>query len=127
MSSVFCWSLPPRPQAVSASRENLRSRCHHLPRPVLDDALLLTSELVTNAVRHGDGEITCRLWPGPEVLRLEVTDASPAQPETVERGLAAESGRGLQIVECVASRWGATTAGHSTGKTVWFELDTGLP
>ena len=124
MNEVVLWSLPPRPQAVSESRERLRSSCHYLAGPVLDDALLLTSELVTNAVRHGGGEITCRLWPGPEVLRLEVSDASPTLPHEVHRGLAADSGRGLQIVATVASRWGAIPAQQDGGKTVWFEIDT---
>jgi two-component sensor histidine kinase len=91
---------------------------------VLDDALLLTSELVTNAVRHGAGEITCRLWPGPDVLRLEVSDASATIPREVDRGLRADSGRGLQIVATVASRWGAVPAPGEGGKTVWFEIDT---
>jgi anti-sigma regulatory factor (Ser/Thr protein kinase) len=126
MDEAVFWSLPPRPQAVSESRERLRSSCTHLPRPVLDDALLLTSELVTNAVRHGAGEITCRLWPGREVVRLEVSDASPVVPHAVERGLVADSGRGLHIVDTLASRWGAVPDQRAAGKTVWFELDTGL-
>lgn len=126
MKSTFCWSLAPRALAVSACREKLRSCCSDLPPPLLDDALLLTSELVTNAVRHGSGEITCRLWAGPEVVRLEVTDADPRLPHPVEADIGAESGRGLQIVDTVASRWGATTTGTEGGKTVWFELDTGL-
>lgn len=124
MSDVFSWSLPPRAQSVAESRKRLRSSCSHLPAPVLDAALLLTSELVTNAVRHGEGDITCRLWAGPEVLRVEVSDASPTVPHAVDRGLVADSGRGLHIVESVASRWGATPA-QREGKTVWFELDTG--
>ena len=127
MNEVVHWSLAPQPHAVSASREHLRSCCPHLPPAVLDDALLLTSELVTNAVRYGAaGEITCRLWPGHEVVRLEVTDASSTVPHEVDRGLVADSGRGLQIVDTVASRWGAIPAQRQGGKTVWFELDTGL-
>jgi hypothetical protein len=123
IDEVF-WSLPPRPQSVAESRDRLRSSCPDLPGPVLDAALLLTSELVTNAVRHGEGDITCRLWAGPEVLRVEVSDASSQVPRAVDRGLVADSGRGLQIVETIASRWGAVPAQHE-GKTVWFELDTG--
>lgn len=126
MDDVFSWSLPPRPQAAAESRERLRSSCSHLPGPVLDAALLLTSELVTNAVRHGDGEITCRLWASPEVLRVEVSDANPTVPRAVDRGVIADSGRGLHIVESMASRWGAAPAQREGGKTVWFELDTGL-
>ena len=126
MNDMFSWSLPPRPQAVSASRDRLRSCCPHLPPAVLDNALLLTSELVTNAVRHGEGEITCRLWPGPEVVRLEVSDASATLPREVDRGVRAESGRGLQIVDGLASRWGAVPSPQPPGKTVWFELDTGV-
>ena len=126
MEETVFWSLPPRPQAVSDSRDRLRSSCAHLPRAVLDDALLLTSELVTNAVRHGDGDITCRLWPGPDVLRLEVSDGNGSLPREVDRGPVADSGRGLRIVATVASRWGAVPTQPDGGKTVWFELDTGL-
>jgi two-component sensor histidine kinase len=127
MNEAVFWSLPPRPNAVSDSRDRVRSSCPHLPPGVLNDALLLTSELVTNAVRHGGGgDISCRLWPGQRVVRLEVADGNGTLPREVDRGLVADSGRGLHIVDTLASRWGSTPGQRESGKTVWFELDTGL-
>lgn len=124
MDEAVHWSLPPRARAVSDSRDRVRSCCPHVPPRVLDDVLLLASELMTNAVRHGRGEITCRLWPGPTVVRFEVADQSDTLPEEVDRGLVADSGRGLHIVDSLASRWGTVPAQREGGKTVWFELDT---
>jgi anti-sigma regulatory factor (Ser/Thr protein kinase) len=126
MDEAVQWSLPPRAQAVSASRDWVRSCRPQVPPQVLDDVLLLASELVTNAVRHGQGEITCRLWPGRDVVRFEVADRGDALPQEVDRGLVADSGRGLRIVDTLASRWGTVPAQHQGGKTVWFELDTGM-
>ena len=125
MSTAYYWSLPPRAQAVADARRTLRERCHHLPPPVLDDALLLTSELVTNAVRHGTGEIHCCLWTGPKVLRVEVSEAGSSFPMPVEAGPDALSGRGLHIVSTIAARWGAASDPSNHGKTVWFEIETG--
>ena len=124
MSSAYYWSLPPLAQAVSDARRTLRERCHHLPQPVLDDVLLLTSELVTNAVQHGAGEIHCCLRSGPQGLRVEVSEAGSSLPHPVELGPDALSGRGLHIVDTVAARWGAAPDPSNHGKTVWFEIDT---
>jgi anti-sigma regulatory factor (Ser/Thr protein kinase) len=125
VSTAYYWSLPPLAQAASDARRTLRDRCHHLPSPVLDDVLLLTSELVTNAVQHGAGEIHCCLWTGPKVLRVEVSEAGSAFPAPVEAGPDALSGRGLHIVSTIASRWGAAPDPSNHGKTVWFEIETG--
>lgn len=85
------------------------------------DALLLTSELVSNAALYapGSGSLTARL--ARDALRVEVSDCSPVLPNlTVAADLPDVGGRGLQIVENLATSWGA----HPTdqGKTVWFEL-----
>ena len=116
-------SLPPAAAAAAVARQLLRQRCSSLPGPELDDALLLVTELVANAVRHGEGPVTLALTRDHGRLRVEVTDASPRRPRPRDRGVEAESGRGLQIVDVLATRWGSEPAG-SAGKTVWFELDT---
>jgi anti-sigma regulatory factor (Ser/Thr protein kinase) len=87
--------------------------------------LLLTSELVSNAVRHGTGEIHCRLWTGPNVLRVEVSEAGSSLPEPVELEPEALSGRGLHIVDTLATRWGSAPDPSNQRKTVWFEVETG--
>lgn len=116
-------SLPPAAPAAAVARQVLRQRCSSLPATVLDDALLLVTELVANAVRHGEGPVTLTLVRDQGRLRVEVTDASRRPPRPRDKGVEAESGRGLQIVDVLATRWGTTPAG-SAGKTVWFELDT---
>ncbi|HEV2375630.1 MAG TPA: SpoIIE family protein phosphatase [Streptosporangiaceae bacterium] len=80
---------------------------------------LLTSELVTNAIRHAHGPVTLRLIK-EGTLVCEVADSSPALPRLQHVADDDEQGRGLQIVSQLAHRWGArrTTA----GKVVWCEL-----
>jgi len=87
-------------------------------------ASLLVSELVTNAIVHGRSGATVDAGLAPGVLRVAVTDDSPAPLPAVDLAprTSAEGGRGLLIVSLLASRWGvmSTPAG---GKVVWFELD----
>ena len=122
MDMPFLWSLPPDAAAAGVARRVLRQRCSSLPNPLLEDALLLVTELVANAIRHGQGPVTLALIPRQDRLRVEVTDASAARPRPRTSGVEAESGRGLQIVDVLASRWGAVPR-QPTGKSVWFELD----
>ncbi|MFL6136475.1 MAG: GAF domain-containing protein [Frankiaceae bacterium] len=88
-----------------------------------DTAVLLVSELVTNAVRHAGTALRLAvLRPSPGRVRIEVTDHAPhapLRPLAVETS--AEGGRGLFLVQALAAGWGSEITG--TGKTVWFELD----
>ncbi|WP_212908892.1 SpoIIE family protein phosphatase [Streptomyces sp. TS71-3] len=95
---------------------------------LLDDMELLVSEVVTNSLIHADTEVDVRLRESPHQIRVEVRDSDPRPPTIVadlgtgETGDAeAESGRGLLIVDALASAWGSSPAGR--GKTTWFELD----
>ena len=88
---------------------------------VLDDVQLLVSELVTNAVIHAgsDVEIAVRLL--NDAVRIEVVDTAPVtalQPSSPEDE--DESGRGLLLVETLASSWGVEPL--ESGKSVWFEV-----
>lgn len=85
--------------------------------------MLVASELVNNAIRHGEGRVTVRFWPRPDGLRMEVTDSGPRGPEPTRPDADDESGRGLLIVDALASRWGSEPVEAGPGKTVWFELD----
>ena len=81
---------------------------------------LLTSELVTNAVRHAATEIMLRVEVDAKTVRVEVTDTGKAMPtvtETPDVG-----GYGLRIVDQLAARWGVDPVPND-GKTVWFEVD----
>jgi serine phosphatase RsbU (regulator of sigma subunit)/anti-sigma regulatory factor (Ser/Thr protein kinase) len=111
------------PRTAAEVRRWIRQSSHGLDRALREDTILLATELVTNAVRHGHGDITVRLWPGPEVVRVEVSDANPRRPEPGGLDLDAEDGRGLLIVGALSSRWGTAPLTDGAGKTVWFELD----
>ena len=88
----------------------------------LDTALLLTSELIVNAVLHGQGGITLDVALDDHLLRVAVVDAGPGDP-TVRRSdeQLIERGRGLMLVEDLATRWGVERTGDGA-KTVWFHL-----
>ncbi len=86
-----------------------------------DVAILLTSELVTNAIKHGTGPI--RLSAGIDngrVLRVEVRDHQQRGLQVREAHDDDEDGRGLQLVDVLADAWGWQPGGD--GKHVWFEL-----
>ena len=117
--------VPAEPVSVSAARRfvaelltGLGCRCS-----LRDDAELMLSELVTNAVRHqrdGGIEITAALH--GSALRVSVTDDSreaPAARPGNTPSTESVSGRGLLLIERLATRWG--WAPLDNGKVVWFE------
>lgn len=85
-------------------------------------AEVVCSELVTNAVRHGDGEITVLLRHIEGRIYLGVVDDSPNPPRLVVADDLAEGGRGLALVAGLSRLWGFTDLGPE-GKIVWAELD----
>lgn len=89
-------------------------------RALSDDALLLISELVTNGFRYGAGKhIAFRLALAKDVLVVEVDDRSPSRPVLREARPDAESGRGLFLVDALASAWGVSEDGTRT----WCALE----
>ncbi|WP_228079423.1 SpoIIE family protein phosphatase [Streptomyces profundus] len=88
---------------------------------LIDQAELLVSELVTNAVRHAHGPVELRVVRGSTLL-IEVTDPVLDPPRERATTPDDEGGRGLSLVSREARRWG--TRRGSAGKTVWFELTT---
>ena len=90
---------------------------------MVETALLLVSEVVTNAVVHGSGSPLLDIEVQSDVLRVTVTDEAPGTPQVRRLNpLLAEHGRGLQLVDALASRWGSNRR-LPVGKSVWFELD----
>jgi anti-sigma regulatory factor (Ser/Thr protein kinase) len=83
----------------------------------------LLTEVVTNAVLHAGTMLRVVLEQDAASgrLRCEVTDGSPAQPRVRRHSAEATTGRGLQLLESVATSWGVQPV--SGGKTVWFALD----
>ncbi|MDF5755565.1 ATP-binding protein [Spongiactinospora sp. TRM90649] len=97
-----------------------------VPVTVLDDTLLLLSEIATNAVAHSDsgpsGHITLRLTLTPESVRVEVADAGSATsvPAVRVAEIEDESGRGMWLVDRLAGAWGFDrTLGRGS---VWFRI-----
>ncbi|MFE6691666.1 SpoIIE family protein phosphatase [Streptomyces sp. NPDC057743] len=118
--AVGDWSLAPEPRSVSRARELARDQLTDWGHSALVDTTeLLVSELVTNALRHGHGEIRLRLLLD-RTLVCEVWDADLAQPRRRRARDTDEGGRGLQLVGLLSERWGSRRTPR--GKTVWFEL-----
>jgi anti-sigma regulatory factor (Ser/Thr protein kinase) len=119
--------LAAQPAGVSAARRFVRAMIEELgaaAEALLDDAVLLTSELVANAVLHAGGPIgvDVELEPGPPArIRIEVSDDSPVSPTIRDYGSGASTGRGLALVARLASRWGVDPV-EPAGKAVWAEL-----
>lgn len=117
--------LPCKPESARAGREFLASvTCARHMASVLDDAELMISELIGNAIRHGlpPIEVAVRCV-GTATLEVRVRDTGPTVPaaDHVEpEGLDAEGGRGLFLVDLLASTWGIEP--ESGGKTIWFRL-----
>jgi anti-sigma regulatory factor (Ser/Thr protein kinase) len=96
-------------------------------RDVAFDVQLLVSELVTNALRHGEAPIELRLRRAADDLLIEVHDAGRALPRPRDAGPAEDTGRGLRLVAAISDRWG--TRPDVDGKSVWctVRLDGSRP
>ncbi|MFF5854901.1 SpoIIE family protein phosphatase [Streptomyces sp. NPDC012751] len=118
--SVGDWTLPREPRSVGRAREYARGQLLSWDlEPLVDTAELLVSELVTNALRYGEGEIRLRLLLD-RTLVCEVWDSGLVQPRRRRARDTDEGGRGLQLVGLLSAAWGSRRTPH--GKTVWFEL-----
>jgi anti-sigma regulatory factor (Ser/Thr protein kinase) len=125
--------VPHSPPSAALARhrfvDDLRAR--GLPGPVLDEAALVLSELVGNAVRHGaplvDGDLRIGWTVGADVVRIEVADGGrgPLRHEASQLPMGggsadAEQGRGLAIVGQLTASWGS--AFDSTSAVVWADV-----
>ncbi|HET6636055.1 MAG TPA: SpoIIE family protein phosphatase [Streptomyces sp.] len=118
--AVGDWRLPAEPRSVALARELARDQLTVWGLEDLADTTeLLVSELVTNALRHGDGEIRFRML-RDRTLVCEVWDAALAQPRRRRARATDEGGRGLQLVQLLSAAWGSRRTPQ--GKTVWCEL-----
>jgi anti-sigma regulatory factor (Ser/Thr protein kinase) len=116
-------TLQARPSAPAEARVAVRGVLVGWGLPELcDTAMLLCSELVTNAVRHAGTTVRISLDRLPDrTVRVAVMDGAPrGHPRVVEPGEEDESGRGMWLVDRLSSGWGTDHSKH--GKAVWFEL-----
>lgn len=88
---------------------------------LLDDAVLVASELATNAVTHADSSCRIRLSLSPAALRIDVIDEGAGTPDPRAAGSTDEHGRGLLLVAALTSAWGLEVL-PGDGKLVWAEL-----
>lgn len=120
-------ALPHAPDAAPQARRSLGAalRDLDLPRDLVDDALLVLSELVGNALRHApplpDGTIDIRWTAGGDVVTVSVTDGgAQTSPGVRPTDTFGTDGRGLWIVETLAVEWGVRRRERAT--TVWATL-----
>ena len=118
------------PAAPAEARRRVRDAIRSWQVPVdLDAALLLTSELVTNAIRHEAGQgaqpVVLAIASSRGRLRVDVHDTSRSLPAVAEVPADAETGRGLLLVETLSDEWGfyRTPAGKAVYFTLAFEPD----
>jgi anti-sigma regulatory factor (Ser/Thr protein kinase) len=126
MTSEIELRLPPEPIAPTLARAALATLGSDVPDPVISDVQLLTTEVVSNAVRHAS------LMPSQEIvllveingsIRVEVLDegrpfrADPGSPDGP-----GHNGWGLFLLDALATSWGVEPQG--SGKKVWFEVGT---
>ncbi|MEP6696233.1 MAG: ATP-binding protein [Pseudonocardiales bacterium] len=88
-----------------------------------DTAALLVSELMTNAVLHARSGVVVTLRHDTDKVRVEVFDGSPLPPRMRHFRADAGTGRGVRLLDTLASEWGIE--GQAGGKVVWFTLGTG--
>jgi anti-sigma regulatory factor (Ser/Thr protein kinase) len=110
------------PDSVSAARQLVNGQTASLGVQQRQDAALMVSELMTNAVRHGVGAITLRIDVVADAVRVEVADeGNVALAPSPEPG--AHGGWGLRIVEQLADDWGVLEGSTK----VWFRLGRPRP
>lgn len=113
------------PASVGAARRFVRQTLEswHLD-DVLESAVLLTSELATNAVLHARSGFAVLVERLDDQIRVEVLDSSPVPPRRRHNASTAATGRGVGLVESLSTAWGVTPLGHLDGfaKGVWFTL-----
>jgi two-component sensor histidine kinase len=119
--------LPHHPVSVGVARLRVRDHLTAWGRDpdILESVLLIVSELVTNAVRHGpvparDFEVAVTVLADGSCV-VEVSDSEQNPPVLRDPEEADESGRGLRLVEALADTWGVRHRGRY-GKTVWAVL-----
>lgn len=114
--------LGPDTRDVARARQFLVAQCRRWGcEDITEDALVVATELVTNAFVHAGSRcrLSARLAAG--VLRLEVRDEGPGVPDPRDTAGTDESGRGLLLVSVLCSAWGVDATG-GPGKVVWAEL-----
>jgi anti-sigma regulatory factor (Ser/Thr protein kinase) len=124
-TAVVDLEFSPSLSVVRTARDAANVLASHIPADTLDDVRLLTSELVTNSVKHagldGADRIRLRLLYGQGRIHVEVRDpGSGMAGRTIANDPLRESGWGLYLLDQISDRWGTSDDGEACA---WFELD----
>ncbi|HVU73401.1 MAG TPA: ATP-binding protein [Mycobacteriales bacterium] len=115
----------PTTQVASRARATVRDCLPSMIGDQASDAVLMASELVTNAVLHGAGPVVLSVGVGRGLVRVEASDSSATVPRVRPRA-DGEGGRGMVLIDSLSTRWGVCDRQDAQpGKTVWFELSLG--
>lgn len=113
--------LGSEPDAIPRARRFAVAALENQPEPLVDDAALVVTELLTNAVLHGAPPVTLRVRHLDRRVRVEVEDTGRNMPVTVRHSTDAMTGRGLPLVAALSASWGVD-ANRDGSKSVWAEL-----
>lgn len=109
------------PQPISARRARAFVR-DQVATPLLDNAELVASELVTNGVLHANTPLTLGVVLGEDCVLIAVTDNSDGRASEHQPSLSAEGGRGIALVASIARQWGVQRQG--SGKIIWCLIES---
>jgi anti-sigma regulatory factor (Ser/Thr protein kinase) len=115
-------SFPNAPESVTQARYFTREALAGVDPEVVDNVLVMVSELATNSVRHAASAFTVTVSLERDQLRVAVTDTGTGRPSLRTPPSTEPSGRGLQVVRAFADAWGITDRARGPGKTVWFTV-----
>ncbi len=123
MSAFVVQRLERGPDAARAARGTVRDLCgNRLADELVTDVELVVSELVTNAVTHGAGEITLTVTLVRDGVTLSVLDQGDGRPRLRRVGAGSGHGRGLALVARLADEWQVRETPGGIGKEVWCVL-----
>ncbi len=108
-------------ESVGQARRFASQAMGRAPSEVAETVILMVSELASNCIRHTDSRFELTVIRSAAEIRVEATDRGGGEPVIRSPGLADPTGRGLQIVDMLASNWGVEHLPEK-GKTVWFTV-----
>jgi anti-sigma regulatory factor (Ser/Thr protein kinase) len=115
--------LAPEPGAPRAARNFVRELADDVAGERLDDVLVLTSELATNAVLHARTPLEVGIVTTDDVVLICVADGHADDPSLPTPSDSRESGRGIMLVRALADDWGVLPDVERGGKVVWFQIN----
>ncbi len=115
------------PRSPALARRFVTEQCIQWDHPeVIDSAHLVVTELVTNAVTHADSDCELRLSLVQPLLRVEVIDSGPGNPNMGKASDKDEHGRGLLLISSLSAAWGVDSTSVEGQKRVWADLPLSL-